>query len=61
MMHAYIHSIINPLKCFFFGIEGLVALNINPGPGCDTLLLRLILGGIYSACPNRRFHTLPGL
>ena len=38
-----------------------VALDINPGPGFDTLLLQLILGYIYSAYPHRQFHTLPGL
>ena len=34
-----------------------------PGPGYNTLLLRLILGYLYSlsACPHRQFHTLPGL
>ena len=33
----------------------------NPGPGYDTLLLRLIPGDLLSACPHRQFHTLPGL
>ena len=33
----------NPLKCFF-GSEGHVALEKNPGPGYDTLLLRMIPG-----------------
>ena len=37
------------------------ALDINPGPGYDTLLLRLIPGDLLSACPHRQFHTLPGL
>ena len=32
---------INPLK-YFFGIEGHVALDKNPGPVYNTLLLRLI-------------------
>ena len=49
---------VNPLKCFF-GIEGHVALDRNPGHGYNTLLLRLIPGD--SACPHRQFHTLPGL
>ena len=33
----------NPLLCFF-DIEGHVALDRNPGPGYNTLLLRLITG-----------------
>ena len=45
----------------FFGSEGHVALDRNPGPGYDTLLLRLIPGDLLSACPHRQFHTLPGL
>ena len=45
----------------FFGSEGHVALDRNPGPGYDTLLLRMIPGYILSAFPNRQFHTLPGL
>ena len=51
---------INPLKCFF-DIEGHVALDINPGPGYNTLLLRLILGDLLNASLHRQFHTLPGL
>ena len=31
------------------------------GPGCNTLLLRLISGDLLSVCPDRQFHTLPGL
>ena len=50
----------NPLKCFF-GSEGHVALDRNPGPQCDTLLLRMIPGYLLSAFPHRQFHTLPGL
>ena len=50
----------NPLKCFF-GSEGHVALDRNPGPGYDTLLLRMIPGDLLSAFPHRQFHTLPGL
>ena len=49
-----------PLKCFF-GSEGYVALERNPGRGYHTLLLRLIPGDLLSACPHRHFHTLPGL
>ena len=51
---------INPLYCFI-GSDDLVALDINPGPGHDTLLLRLIPGYLLSACPHRQFHTLPGI
>ena len=49
---------INPLECFF-GSEDHVALDRNPGPGYDTLLLRMIPGDLLSACPHR--HTLHGL
>ena len=45
----------------FFGSEGHVALDRNPGPGYDTMLLRMIPGDLFSACPHRQFHTLPGL
>ena len=44
----------------FFGSEGHVALDRNPGPGYNTLLLWLI-PDLLSACPHRQFHTLPGL
>ena len=50
--------IINPLECFC-GIEGHAALNRNPGPEYNTLLLRLIAGDLLSACPHSLFHTLP--
>ena len=30
----------------FFSIEGHAALDRNPGPGYDTLLLQLILGNL---------------
>ena len=50
----------NPLKCFY-GSEGHVALDRNPGPGYDTLLLQMIPGDLLSAFPHRQFHTLPGL
>ena len=50
----------NPLE-FFFGSEGHVALDINPGPVYDTLLLKMIPRDLLSACPHRQFHTLPGL
>ena len=52
--------LIHKLECFF-GINGHVALDKNPGPGNDTLLLQLILGDLLSACPHRQFHILPGL
>ena len=51
----------NPLLSCFFGSEGHVALDRNPGPGYDTLLLRLIPGDLLSVCPHKQFHTLPGL
>ena len=51
---------INPLK-WIFGIKGHVAVDRNPGPEYNTLLLGLFLGEPYSACPHRRFHTLPVL
>ena len=35
----------NLLECFF-GSEGHVALDRNPGPGYDTLLLRMIPGDL---------------
>ena len=47
----------NPLLCFF-GSEGHVVLDRNPGPGYDTLLLRMIPGDLLSAFPHRQFqHT----
>ena len=49
-------SIFNPLQCFF-GSDG----HRNPGPGYDTLLLRMIPGDLLSAFPHRQFNTLPGL
>ena len=51
---------LNPFLCFF-GSEGHVALDRNPGTGYDTLLLRMIQGDLLSAFPHRQFHTLPGL
>ena len=45
----------------FFGSEGHVALDRNPGPGYNTLLWRMIPGDLLSAFPHRQFHTLPGL
>ena len=50
----------NPLQCFF-GSEGHVALDRNPGPEYDTLLLRMIPGDLLSAFHHRQFHTLTGL
>ena len=60
MKHLYGLVWFNPLKCFF-GSKGHVALDRNPGPGYDTLLLRMIPGDLLSAFPHRQFHTLPGL
>ena len=39
---------------------GHVALDRNPGQGCNTPLLRLIPGESLITCPHRRFHTLTG-
>ena len=39
----------------FFGSEGHVALDRNPGPGDNTLLLRMIPGDLSSAFPHRQF------
>ena len=36
----------------FFGSEGNVALDRNPGPGYNILLLRLIPEDLLSACPR---------
>ena len=47
---------INALECFYVK-GGHVALDINPVPRYNTLLLRLI----YSAPPHRQSHTLPDL
>ena len=57
MLSKYILIWFNPLKCFF-GSEGHVALDRNPGPGYDTLLLQMIPGDLLSAFPHRQFHTL---
>ena len=47
---------INPLQCFS---AWHVALDRNPGPGYDTILLRLIPGDLV-ACPNRQatYYTI---
>ena len=45
----------------FSAAKIIVALDRNPGPGYDTLLLRMIPGDLLSAFPHRQFHTLPGL
>ena len=42
-----------------FEIGGHATLDRNPGQ--DTIRLRLIPGDLLSACPQRQFHTLPGL
>ena len=49
---------INPLV--FWGIKGYKALDRNPVPGYNTLLLQLTPGNLYSVCPHRQFHKLPG-
>ena len=41
------------------GEEHRRSLDRNPGPGYDTLLLRIIPGYILSAFPHRQFHRLP--
>ena len=48
----------------WFGLihySAFLALDRNPGPGYDTLLLRMIPGDLLNAFPHRQFHTLPGL
>ena len=45
----------------FFGSEGHAALERNQAVGYYTLLLRMISGELFSACPHRQFHTLSGL
>ena len=45
----------------FFDIGEHTALDRNPGPGYDTLLVRLIPIYLYSACPQRHINTLPSL
>ena len=45
----------------FWGIEGHVALDRNPKPGYNTILLRLIPGDLVYACPHIQFHTLSSL
>ena len=52
--------LIDLLMCLF-GIEGHVALDRNPGPGYNTLLLWLIPGDLLSACPHRHFTHYPDL
>ena len=47
----------NPLKCCF-GIEGHEALDINPEPRYNALILRLTPGDLLGACPHRQFHTI---
>ena len=54
-------SLVLSIIVLFFGSEGHVALDRNPGPGYDTLLLRMIPGDLLSAFPHRQFHTFPGL
>ena len=42
-----------------FGIEGQAALDRNPAPGYNTLLLQLIPGHPNSAHLHRQSHPLP--
>ena len=42
-------------------IKGHVALGRNTGLGYFILLLRLIPGDLYSACPLKKFYTIPSL
>ena len=58
--YMIIDWLINPFECFF-GREGHVALDRNPGLGYNTLLLHLIPGDVLSACPHGQFHTYPVL
>ena len=60
-MYIYIYICILIHYSGFFGIKGHVALDRNPGPRYNTLLLRLIPGNLLSACPCRQFHRLPSL
>ena len=52
--------VINPFWSTFC-IKGHAAIDRNPGQGYNTLLLQLIPGNLYSACPHRQFYTLRGL
>ena len=57
---------LNPLEGFF-GIEGYAALYRNPGPGYNTILLRLVPGDVYSALTSKAarqfvaFYVWPGM
>ena len=42
--------LINPLECVFFSLEGCETLDREPGPGYNSLLLRLIPRDLYIAC-----------
>ena len=57
----WIRSSLSLIHYSAFSAEGHVALDRNPGPGYDTLLLRMIPGDLLSAFPHRQFNTLPGL
>ena len=50
----------NPLECFF-SIDGHATLDRNLEVEYNNLLSLLILGDFCSACPQRQFHTRPGL
>ena len=49
-----------PIYCPLRRTWSHVALDRNPGPGYNTLLLRMI-SDLLSTCPHRQFHTLTGL
>ena len=61
LAHSLVNRLINPLECLF-DIEGHIhkALDRKPGPGYDTLLLRMIQD-IYGACHQIQLHKLLGL
>ena len=56
----WIDWLINPLHCILV-IEDHTTLNRNLEAGYNTLLLQLIQGDLYGACPHRQFDTLCGL
>ena len=59
--NEYVYVVIDRLIDVFWGVDGHSAIDRNPGPGYNTLLLQLIPWDLYNACPHRQFHTLPSL
>ena len=57
LIDRFIDWLINPFE-FLFGIKGHVALDTNPGPRYNTLLLWLISWDLESAFPRRQFPTI---